>query len=114
MINGGEMQNVMTYFENHKTLPSLAPSDDRFIGRVFKHSRVMRLAGWRIPKNRNLSKTRHPLLTCTTCEPREALAVGALKHASMFKDSRNRWNCWPWGHPYHLPCPWCLIYQYLC
>jgi hypothetical protein len=33
-----ERLDMIMYLKHHKTLPSFAPSDDGFIGRVFKHS----------------------------------------------------------------------------
>jgi hypothetical protein len=51
-----EMLEMMTYFQNYETLTSLAPSDNRLIGRVFEHSRVVtRLATLRINENQNPS-----------------------------------------------------------
>lgn len=48
------MVDMMTYFQNHKTLTSLAPSDDRLIGRVLKHSKFGGLAVLRINTNQNV------------------------------------------------------------
>jgi hypothetical protein len=40
-----ERLGMKKYLKYHKTLTSFAPSDDRFIGRVFEHSRGRPLAG---------------------------------------------------------------------